>query len=401
MGLGGGATSRLLASPPPARRLTHSSPRPPRAPNPTLNAPPHTRSDMMSDWGHNFDTVIPELLAAGVRVLVYVGDQVRPAAGCASALHPPSHVGRSGGWVCPASALAYGEVERGRRALHPPCASWGRATARQEVKSAAVLPRTSPPPPVRPPQDFICNWVGNRAWVDVLPWPGAARWAAAQEEPYMVDGEEVRPALVKLDQRMASLFPKCSCLLQLRLFFCICCSHPCSHPCPHAMLHPSACPVLPTPCDRPAPMQAGSVTTVDALSFLKVYQAGHMVRPRPTPCHAMRRASLQRGGSSLVLPAPAWPCCQMLLLQSTSPCPFPPLLLPTHPQVPMDQPKHALDMITRFTRGLPLSSGASASSAASGGSVKRPQRLLPGATWQLRRAMPDREASLAADSAEQ
>lgn len=67
----------------------------------------------------------------------------------------------------------------------------------------------------------------------------------------------------------------------------------------------------------------------------------------------------------------------------------------------MDQPKHALDMITRFTRGLPLSSGASASSAASGGSVKRPQRLLPGATWQLRRAMPDREASLAADSAEQ
>ncbi|KAL4436655.1 hypothetical protein ABPG75_003794 [Micractinium tetrahymenae] len=32
-------------------------------------------SDMMADWGHNFDTVLPELLAAGVRVMIYVGDQ--------------------------------------------------------------------------------------------------------------------------------------------------------------------------------------------------------------------------------------------------------------------------------------------------------------------------------------
>lgn len=31
--------------------------------------------DMMSDWGHRFDTVLPEMLAAGVRVMIYAGDK--------------------------------------------------------------------------------------------------------------------------------------------------------------------------------------------------------------------------------------------------------------------------------------------------------------------------------------
>lgn len=34
--------------------------------------------------------------------------------------------------------------------------------------------------------------VGNRQWVDVLPWDGSQRWAAAVEETWVVDGEEVR-----------------------------------------------------------------------------------------------------------------------------------------------------------------------------------------------------------------
>jgi carboxypeptidase C (cathepsin A) len=163
-------------------------------------------SDFMGDWGHNYDVVLPELLSAGVRVMIYVGDQ-----------------------------------------------------------------------------DFICNWVGNRQWVDVLPWDGSKRWAAAVEETWLVDGEE-----------------------------------------------------------------AGSVTAVDGFSFVKVAQAGHMV--------------------------------------------------------PMDQPKHGLDMITRFTRGEPLSTaGPSAASSY----VRRPPadqssaRLLPGAMWQLRRAMPDRQASLTASGSEE
>lgn len=65
----------------------------------------------------------------------------------------------------------------------------------------------------------------------------------------------------------------------------------------------------------------------------------------------------------------------------------------------MDQPRNALDMITRFTRGEPL---APPSAAAAGHAVSRkaPTRLLPGATWQLRRALPGRDASLSVDSAE-
>ena len=31
--------------------------------------------DMMSDWGHRYDTVLPEMLEAGVRVMIYAGDK--------------------------------------------------------------------------------------------------------------------------------------------------------------------------------------------------------------------------------------------------------------------------------------------------------------------------------------
>lgn len=65
----------------------------------------------------------------------------------------------------------------------------------------------------------------------------------------------------------------------------------------------------------------------------------------------------------------------------------------------MDQPKHGLDMITRFTRGEPLATAAA--SASSRDRVRRqPAKLLPGATWQLRRAMPDRQASLSVEAQE-
>ncbi|KAI8464535.1 MAG: serine carboxypeptidase III precursor [Monoraphidium minutum] len=82
-------------------------------------------------------------------------------------------------------------------------------------------------------QDLICNWLGNRRWVDALEWEGKEGWAQAEERPWMVRGQ-----------------------------------------------------------------QAGTVTSYDTLSFVRVYQAGHMV--------------------------------------------------------PMDQPEAALDMITRFTRGKSL-----------------------------------------------
>ena len=37
-------------------------------------------------------------------------------------------------------------------------------------------------------EDFICNWVGNKQWVDVLPWHGATQWGQAPERPWAVEG---------------------------------------------------------------------------------------------------------------------------------------------------------------------------------------------------------------------
>jgi hypothetical protein len=54
----------------------------------------------------------------------------------------------------------------------------------------------------------------------------------------------------------------------------------------------------------------------------------------------------------------------------------------------MDQPRHALDMITRFTRNQPLHNATAAPHAAAG------RKALPGASWRLRRAMPSGDASL-------
>ena len=62
-------------------------------------------------------------------------------------------------------------------------------------------------------QDLICNWLGNRRWVDALQWDGAEAWAAAEDCDWAVAGSV-----------------------------------------------------------------AGGVRQVGALSFVKVYKAGHMVR---------------------------------------------------------------------------------------------------------------------------
>lgn len=69
--------------------------------------------DMMGDWGHAFSNVLPAMLEAGIRVMVYAGDQ-----------------------------------------------------------------------------DLICNWLGNRRWVDQLNWYGMDDWIRAEEETWSVDGEE-------------------------------------------------------------------------------------------------------------------------------------------------------------------------------------------------------------------
>eukprot|EP00892_Ulva_mutabilis_P009381 jgi/Ulvmu1/6815/UM031_0019.1 len=37
-------------------------------------------------------------------------------------------------------------------------------------------------------QDLICNWLGNRRWVDALQWAGAGDWAAAEDCEWEVEG---------------------------------------------------------------------------------------------------------------------------------------------------------------------------------------------------------------------
>ena len=39
-------------------------------------------------------------------------------------------------------------------------------------------------------KDIICNELGNRRWVDALPWAGSRAWAAAANVSWIVDGEE-------------------------------------------------------------------------------------------------------------------------------------------------------------------------------------------------------------------
>ena len=44
----------------------------------TLRPPPpqpQVHEEMMADWGHSFDGVIPEMLAGGVRAMIYAGTE--------------------------------------------------------------------------------------------------------------------------------------------------------------------------------------------------------------------------------------------------------------------------------------------------------------------------------------
>lgn len=68
-------------------------------------------------------------------------------------------------------------------------------------------------------QDFICNWLGNRRWVDAMKWEGSEGWSGAEDLDWTVDGEA-----------------------------------------------------------------AGEFTKSGPLSFVKVFDAGHMVRPQCLSC---------------------------------------------------------------------------------------------------------------------
>eukprot|EP00879_Flechtneria_rotunda_P003621 GHRR01003858.1.p2 GENE.GHRR01003858.1~~GHRR01003858.1.p2 ORF type:complete len:135 (+),score=47.73 GHRR01003858.1:1563-1967(+) len=70
-------------------------------------------------------------------------------------------------------------------------------------------------------RDLICNWLGNRRWVDQLQWQGSEGWSTAQEHAWSVKDQQV-----------------------------------------------------------------GTVTSYDTLTFVKIFQAGHMV-PMDQPAAAL------------------------------------------------------------------------------------------------------------------
>jgi hypothetical protein len=39
-------------------------------------------------------------------------------------------------------------------------------------------------------RDLICNWLGNRRWVDQLQWEGSQGWSQAQDKAWMVKGQQ-------------------------------------------------------------------------------------------------------------------------------------------------------------------------------------------------------------------
>jgi hypothetical protein len=39
-------------------------------------------------------------------------------------------------------------------------------------------------------QDLICNWLGNKRWVDALEWAGAQGWAAAETKPWFTKNKQ-------------------------------------------------------------------------------------------------------------------------------------------------------------------------------------------------------------------
>jgi cathepsin A (carboxypeptidase C) len=45
--------------------------------------------------------------------------------------------------------------------------------------------------------DFICNWLGNRAWTEALEWPGQDKYVSAPVEDLRLDGDGKKIGQVK------------------------------------------------------------------------------------------------------------------------------------------------------------------------------------------------------------
>jgi carboxypeptidase C (cathepsin A) len=93
--------------------------------------------ELAGDWMHNYQTKIPDQLAAGIRVLMYAGDQ---------------------DYICNVSSFA------------------------QPLPSLAVRRSCSS-------SVSHAQWLGNQAWTKALAWPGKAAFNSAKLRNFTVEGQ--------------------------------------------------------------------------------------------------------------------------------------------------------------------------------------------------------------------
>ena len=113
--------------------------------------------ELSGDWMASYQTKIPEQLAAGIRVLVYAGDQ---------------------------DYIWYRDPPLPLHAAAP------RLVHRVPVRALGTPTRTtlSTPPPL--PVLARSNWLGNRAWAHAMKWAHQDDFGAAAVSPWLVEGKQ-------------------------------------------------------------------------------------------------------------------------------------------------------------------------------------------------------------------
>jgi hypothetical protein len=124
----------------------------------------------VGDFMRDFSGKLVPLLEDNVRVMIYAGDCVGRA----------SRAPCVGGATHTRACLTWHALRPRNLPTPPP---------RQHTRTHTPT-HTTPPTPTPGDQDLICNWLGNRRWLDVLEWAGAEGWSKAADKPWRVAGKQ-------------------------------------------------------------------------------------------------------------------------------------------------------------------------------------------------------------------
>ncbi len=171
-------------------------------------------ADFHSDFMLNYNQLLPPMLADGVRIMIYIGMQVSAGWSLSQHSSPRADSDRPTVALCAHQRqVAFRGFCRkpGRFTLSDSgCFGCGAGCSHDHVFASATTDGPRPfhlveiemavghrltvlstfPQDSSVLQDFICNEVGNRWWVEALEWERAADWNAAPREDWEVDGEK-------------------------------------------------------------------------------------------------------------------------------------------------------------------------------------------------------------------